>query len=106
MPPGEDGHKVALIPAHTQMKTRISAPGSLHCCSHEVHNRNKKEISKYTENAFNILVLSLALISLWGRGRATSREVSACYIALFTSQFKVIRISFLEINNCLLAKTN
>lgn len=60
MPPGEDGHKVALMPAHTQMKIRISAPGSRHGCSHEVHNRNKKEISKYAENAFDLLVLSLA----------------------------------------------
>lgn len=91
MPPREDGHKVALMPAHTQMKIRISAPESLHCCSYDVHNRNKKEISKYAENAFNILVLSLALISLRGRGWVTPRKVSSYYIALFTSQFKVIR---------------
>lgn len=94
MPPGEDGHKVALIPAHTQMKTRISAPGGIHCCSYDVHNRNRKEISKYAENTFDILVLGLALISLWGRGRAAPREASSYYIALFTSQFKLIRISF------------
>lgn len=57
-------------------------------------NRNRNEISKYAENAFDILVLGLALISLWSRGWATPREASSYYIVLFTSQFKVIRISF------------